>query len=642
MSFNDLPTELIYHIADNLFKHDLSRFIRSSKRLAVLLTPQLYNTAFNPKEVHDECECFGSYQSDDDFEYQIDYMEPRDEGKLRSHVAANTLWESGKHWTSDRVLDYFQHMPIDWISCIEFHSDGYSTAEYYGTTLELATRAGNPRLVKLLLDRGLDVDLRGADHMTPLGVAAECGTLDTAKLLLEEGADILARDNKMRTPLLLAIWEEHYDIVSVLLDADADGKTVNIVGRHGCGPLHFAAEKANSIPLVERLLAKGANLFGGSPDHMMTALDHSIRYRQDELAFVLLDKMLAQPDELAKLGPSWGDGNPLHIAISEGFWPMVRRLVQEGLQIDGSMEVAIREGAELIFDLLVEVGPAVWPTSLLGEPLRMATGEKNLTGLQMICSLIKQGKLELDGSLIDAQFPIHRLLENHHRGLNEHVLQMIRLLLDLGASAETYRDGTPLQIMLQNYQGQTEGLEVEVIKLLIGTTTDFSVTQSSSGDNLVHQIARQKTKPTSPAGEIAIMDLLLSKGININMHNRRRDTPLHLAVSRSHPGKEELVAFLIAKGANPDLKNSHKATPLSILAASPGNLPLIILFADAGADIHAKNRKSQPLTHIAASRDQDEYVKYFVQRGVDKHSRCHICAAKIDATVRDSEVDEEK
>jgi ankyrin repeat protein len=634
MSFSDLPTELIFPIADNLFKHDLSRFIRSSKRLAILLTPQLYNKAFNPNQVHDECT-----ESDENSDDEFDYFEPREEGKIRSHIAANRLWESGKHWTSERLLDYFSRMPIDWVPRIEFHSDGITTAEYYGTTLELVVRAGNPRLVKLLLDRGLDVDLLGADKMTPLGVAAECGELETAKLLLEEGASVLAQDNKMRTPLLLAIWEEHFDIASLLLYADEQGKTVNLVGRHGCGPLHFAAEKDNSIPLVERLLAKGANLFGGDPDYVMTALDHAIRYRQDELAFVLLDKMLAQPHELARLGPSWGDGNPLHIAISEAFWPMVHRLVKEGLPIEGSMEVAIREGAEPIFDLLAEVGPAVWPTSLLAEPLRMTCGDKNLKGLQMICSLIKQGKLKADRSLIDSQFPVNRLLDYHHRGVKEQVPEMLRLLLDIGASAETYRDGTPLQIMLQSYKGQTEGPEFEVIKLLIGATTDFSITKAFTKDNLIHQIALQKVKPTSPAGEIEIMDLLLSKGVDINALNRKRNTPLHLVASRTHPEKEKLVAFLLSKGANPNLKNFHKESPLRILVSFPGNLQSIILLADAGADIHVMNGKSQPLTHIAASRNLDEYVKYFVQRGVNRHSRCHICTKKLDQMAKDGEID---
>jgi hypothetical protein len=110
MSFTSLPTELIFPIADNLFLHDLNSLIRTSSRLAILLTPQLYNKAFNPARIYDECnECTDT--PDDEFVY----IRHTSEGKIRSHLYADRLWEVGKYWTSERVLGYFEHMPLEWV-----------------------------------------------------------------------------------------------------------------------------------------------------------------------------------------------------------------------------------------------------------------------------------------------------------------------------------------------------------------------------------------------------------------------------------------------------------------------------------------------------------------------------------------------
>ena len=75
-------------------------------------------------------------------------------------------------------------------------------------TIGRAAQAGSTAAVTLMLDLGfpIGVRLRGDDGATPLHVAAYCGSAEVVRLLLDRGADIEARDTTFRgTPLGWAI-----------------------------------------------------------------------------------------------------------------------------------------------------------------------------------------------------------------------------------------------------------------------------------------------------------------------------------------------------------------------------------------------------------------------------------------------------
>jgi ankyrin repeat protein len=60
--------------------------------------------------------------------------------------------------------------------------------------LLVAAAAGRTDNVRLLLDKGADVNARTDNGQTPLMVAAKSGKKDTVKFLLEKGADADLRD----------------------------------------------------------------------------------------------------------------------------------------------------------------------------------------------------------------------------------------------------------------------------------------------------------------------------------------------------------------------------------------------------------------------------------------------------------------
>lgn len=122
-----------------------------------------------------------------------------------------------------------------------------------------ARRSSSPDLVKLLIDHGANIHDADRFGWTPLCHAItradpSDAVLDIVRMLLERGAVVNRACALMRTPLCLAIeYSMSLDVVKLLLDHGAD---VNGAGK----PLCFAIEKSSSLDMVRLLLTYGADV----------------------------------------------------------------------------------------------------------------------------------------------------------------------------------------------------------------------------------------------------------------------------------------------------------------------------------------------------------------------------------------------
>jgi ankyrin repeat protein len=163
--------------------------------------------------------------------------------------------------------------------------------------LESAILRGEENVVRLLLFMGADVEERGRHNMTPLLYAAWYSSLTIAKILVEAGADMKARDIVGRTVLHRAARGGDVELVQFLFDNGAL-ELLDATDKDGDTPLHDGAI-SNHLPVAQMLVERGArvnaqNKSGQTPYHIA-------RRRCTEVAKYLWSRL--SPDEQAQETP---------------------------------------------------------------------------------------------------------------------------------------------------------------------------------------------------------------------------------------------------------------------------------------------------------------------------------------------------
>lgn len=129
------------------------------------------------------------------------------------------------------------------------------------TTLMHAALYADARMLRLLLDRGADVNAANRAGVTALMWAA--GDSEKARLLLEKGAKVDARTPLGRTPLLIAAtYAGNVDVVRLLLEKGAKAADQDVARETAL----TSAAKRGDVQLVEALIEAGADVnAGGRP-----------------------------------------------------------------------------------------------------------------------------------------------------------------------------------------------------------------------------------------------------------------------------------------------------------------------------------------------------------------------------------------
>jgi ankyrin repeat protein len=84
-----------------------------------------------------------------------------------------------------------------------------------------AADRGQLNIIKLLVERGVDVDATSVDGVTPLMYASQNGYTEIMEYLISKGADVNATPDNDVTPLIGAVRTGHYEASEMLLEAGA-------------------------------------------------------------------------------------------------------------------------------------------------------------------------------------------------------------------------------------------------------------------------------------------------------------------------------------------------------------------------------------------------------------------------------------
>ena len=131
---------------------------------------------------------------------------------------------------------------------VELSSGGF-------TPLFLASAAGNYGMVCLLIFVGrANIDCVTDKGDTPFSMASSCGHLAIVRLLIDRGADVNRTYDDGATALHLACQDGHTEVVGLLIDRGADINAATAAGRTS----FFVACQNNRYDIVELLMRKGA------------------------------------------------------------------------------------------------------------------------------------------------------------------------------------------------------------------------------------------------------------------------------------------------------------------------------------------------------------------------------------------------
>lgn len=123
--------------------------------------------------------------------------------------------------------------------------------------LHIAAQSGNAKLVKSLIEKGVNINLCDDERNTSLLIALIHDKGEVAKLLLTQ-PDIYVdwRGNNLDTALHIALRRGDPEMVDLLLAKKAD---LNLANKDGDTPLHIAV-KEDYLEVIKRLIKAEANL----------------------------------------------------------------------------------------------------------------------------------------------------------------------------------------------------------------------------------------------------------------------------------------------------------------------------------------------------------------------------------------------
>ena len=419
----------------------------------------------------------------------------------------------------------------------------------FNSALIEAARVGQSEAVEVLLQLGSGSDVLGNISQALLD-ACDNGHYQVVKLLLDKKADSNVKKECGRTALYLASRNGHYKVVELLLKAKADP---NIQSLEGVTPLYMASQNGHP-QVVELFLREKADTNVKVIASGKTALMAASHCGHIKIVELLLKE---------KVDPNVQKNNgltALMLACINNHQEVVKVLLRNGADPnisaidDGktTLMAASHHGHVKIVELLLKekVNPNVQKCD--GFTALMLASVK---GHQHVVEVLLDAKADpnIREKNLDCTALIFAILENHK--------EVVQLLLRNEADPNISVDGMTV-LMIAILCGH-----VKVVELLLKANADPNIKEDDGWTALM--IASQE-------GHYQIVKLLLERNADPNIMSDNGRTAIVIASKNGHL---PVVELLFKENADPNLQNGDRtALAKALVLASLYNQQDVVSF----------------------------------------------------------------
>jgi ankyrin repeat protein len=428
------------------------------------------------------------------------------------------------------------------------------------TALHLASRAGHTAVMKALLEHGADSGVRTSTGATPLMLASQLGSVGAVELLLDAGADPDAKESAYgQTALMFASASDRADVVELLLSRGADTDVAST----------FVDLNALAVPEPPTARTRQSGAAAGE-EPVGEAPPPAKKDGPPDVPGI------SRPFRYNELIGAQGGLTALHFAARQGAMRTVRALVSRGADLD------VRSPADRATPLLTATinGQFDVAAYLLEEGANPnLASEAGATPLYAVVN-VQWAPI--------AAYPQPRAhLQQQHS-----YLDLMRALLDRGAdpnarinrkiwySSYNFDQSNVDEAGATPFWRSAYAADVDAMKLLVSRGADPSIPTIK---------APERRDPDDPGG-----------GADVS---RRPPVPM---------GGANIPPLLAAAGPGYSrgfAGNSHHVSPGGMLSA------VKYLIDELHADVNAADADGNTAVHNAASRGDNEMIRYLVSKG---------------------------
>ena len=564
---------------------------------------------------------FGSQQQSIDQEF-LDAVQKKDLPKINTLLKQGANINAREHINGHFALQYAVYWPdASLVKLLLDKGADVNLTDTGGTTALIdATRSSGPEytaIVKLLVERGANVR---ADDDAAILSAAKNAAPETVKLLLSKGARVNATDTESEgdTVLMQASSGASAATVEMLLSAGADINATNNNGETAlikAVALDHRYSPNQRLPIIDLLLRKGADV--NAKDHKgRTPLFHSVVQYMSEaggvIAHVEVVQLLLDRGADIRATDEQGDTVLIRAISARSSTDIVQTLLAKGVPLDvqnkkgtSALMIAAGNGNENLLALLLDKSPDLnLKDSEDATALDYAVRDGQIKAAKILFAKSARSKQEYSENDLIVAVNNGALLN----AVTRNNLTEVKNLLASGASIETRtrHNETPLMLAVEyGYGGD------EVTNYLIEKGADLNAVNSEGNTALMLAIGRNNGKAVTQ---------LLAHGASIDSLNKDRQSALHLAAAGVR--SKFVAALLTAKpsaGTGVDVNglDAKGRTPLMLAADNEGFVPdeVMQILLSNGAKIDAQDPEGNTALLISTRVGSLAGVEFLLGKG---------------------------